>query len=90
MYASRAAHPAAARVSSAVLTIPDPVSMSASPAPVRSPCIQVCRMDPQSNVCRGCLRTLDEIAGWSGYSDDEKREVLALVRERRTGIPRQA
>lgn len=47
-------------------------------------------MDPQSNVCRGCLRTLDEIAGWSGYSDDEKREVLALVRERRTGIPRKA
>ena len=47
-------------------------------------------MDPQSNVCRGCLRTLDEIAGWSAYSDDEKREVLALVRERRTGIPRKS
>ena len=60
------------------------------PTQIGSPCIQVCRMDPQSNVCRGCLRTLDEIAGWSGYSNDEKREVLALVRERRTGVPRRA
>lgn len=55
---------------------------------VRSPCIQVCRIDPQSSLCRGCLRTLDEIAAWSAATNDEKREVLARVRERRTGVPR--
>lgn len=56
--------------------------------PPVSPCIQVCRIDPQSSLCRGCLRTLDEIAAWSASTNDEKREVLARVRERRTGVPR--
>jgi predicted Fe-S protein YdhL (DUF1289 family) len=56
------------------------------PAPadaVKSPCISVCQMDPRSGLCEGCLRTLDEIAGWISFSDDEKREVLSRLRERR-------
>ncbi len=33
----------------------------ASPsAPVPSPCISVCRIDPASGLREGCLRTLDE------------------------------
>ncbi len=39
---------------------------------VESPCISVCRMDGASNLCEGCLRTLDEIACWGGMSDQEK------------------
>ncbi len=42
---------------------------------VPSPCINVCRMDASSGWCEGCLRTIDEIAGWSLYDDDEKRAV---------------
>lgn len=38
---------------------------------VPSPCINVCRMDPRGR-CEGCLRTIDEIAGWSTMSDAEK------------------
>ncbi len=56
------------------------------PAPadaVKSPCISVCQMDPRNGLCEGCLRTLDEIAGWISFSDDEKREVLSRLRERR-------
>jgi len=55
-----------------------------------SPCIQVCRIDPASGICRGCLRTLDEIAGWSNSTSAEKREVLDRVHERRTGVKRAA
>ena len=55
-----------------------------------SPCIQVCRIDPTSGVCRGCLRTLDEIAGWSDSTSAEKRAVLDRVYERRTGVKRVA
>lgn len=48
------------------------------PVPVPSPCISVCLMDEKSGWCRGCLRTLGEIAGWAAM-DDERR--LAVWRE---------
>jgi predicted Fe-S protein YdhL (DUF1289 family) len=54
----------------------------ASPG-VASPCTSVCTMDPASGFCAGCARTLDEIASWSRYSDDEKRAVLARIASRR-------
>jgi len=49
---------------------------------VASPCINVCRMNPDTGLCDGCLRTLAEIAAWSGMSADEKREVLASLAAR--------
>ena len=54
--------------------------------PVPSPCIDVCRMDARTGWCEGCLRTIDEIAGWSTMSDGDKRAVwsrLALRRAQR-------
>lgn len=50
---------------------------------VASPCINICRMDA-NGLCEGCFRTLDEIACWSIYEDDEKRAVLAQLPERRS------
>lgn len=50
---------------------------------VPSPCINVCQMDAGSGLCRGCFRTLDEIAGWSRAGDDEKIRILAAVDRRR-------
>jgi len=40
-------------------------------------------MNPDTALCEGCLRTLDEIAAWSGMSADEKRAVLAKLPARR-------
>jgi len=58
---------------------------------VPSPCINVCRMDASSGWCEGCLRTIDEIAGWSLYADDEKRAVWDALEARRAElISRQA
>lgn len=51
--------------------------------PIPSPCVNVCQMDPGSGLCLGCLRTLDEIAGWMDYSASEKLEVLERLDERR-------
>ena len=31
----------------------------------KSPCINVCKLDPNSNLCEGCLRTSEEISNWS-------------------------
>jgi len=49
---------------------------------VASPCINVCRMNPDTGLCEGCLRTLAEIAAWSAMSPDEKRAVLAQLPSR--------
>lgn len=50
---------------------------------VPSPCINVCRMSEATGLCEGCLRTLDEIAGWSGYTRAEKLAVRARLDARR-------
>ena len=48
-----------------------------------SPCISVCRMDPESGLCEGCLRNIDEIASWGSLSEDARRKVLAALKTRR-------
>ena len=53
---------------------------------VPSPCIDVCRMDANSGLCEGCLRTLDEIAGWATATDDAKHLILAAIAQRRVRL----
>jgi predicted Fe-S protein YdhL (DUF1289 family) len=52
------------------------------PPPV-SPCVGICLMDPETKTCRGCLRTIDEIAGWYEASTMQKRDILATIAARR-------
>lgn len=54
--------------------------------PVPSPCINVCEMTPETGLCRGCLRTIDEIVAWGGASDADKRAVWAEIRRREAAI----
>ena len=44
---------------------------------MKSPCVKVCQMDPESDRCLGCARTLDEIARWASFSDEERERILA-------------
>nr|WP_224045071.1 DUF1289 domain-containing protein [Paraburkholderia unamae] len=53
-----------------------------APASPPSPCINVCRMHERSGLCEGCLRTIDEIASWSGFDDDAKRAVWDAIEAR--------
>jgi len=55
--------------------------------PVPSPCVSVCRIDPVTGLCAGCARTLNEIAAWSAYSDEEKRIVWSRIEARRRCAP---
>ncbi len=57
-------------------------------AGVASPCISVCAMDEATGLCAGCFRTLDEIAGWIAFSEDEKRAVVAALPARRAAVRR--
>jgi predicted Fe-S protein YdhL (DUF1289 family) len=49
---------------------------------VKSPCVEICQLDMSSDICLGCFRTMDEIAGWVDMTDAEKRDVLSLIEER--------
>ena len=53
---------------------------------VPSPCISVCRMVPETGLCAGCLRKLEEIAGWSRMDDAGKRVVWQRIAQR-AGLP---
>jgi predicted Fe-S protein YdhL (DUF1289 family) len=59
--------------------------LAAPPTPP-SPCISLCKMDPETGLCQGCLRTLDEIVQWSQADDDVKRAVWVAIRRREQQI----
>lgn len=54
-----------------------------APRGVASPCIGICRMDADTALCEGCLRTLDEIAAWGGLDDAGRQAVWLRIGERR-------
>jgi uncharacterized protein len=56
------------------------------PARVASPCTDVCRIDPASGWCEGCLRTIDEIAAWGSLDDAGRRRIWQRLAERRRVI----
>jgi predicted Fe-S protein YdhL (DUF1289 family) len=49
---------------------------------VESPCVKTCLIHPQARLCIGCLRTMDEIAGWTRMSDEERRTIMAALPSR--------
>jgi len=44
---------------------------------IQSPCVKVCVIHPDAKLCIGCLRTTDEISGWSRMTDDARATVMA-------------
>jgi predicted Fe-S protein YdhL (DUF1289 family) len=43
-------------------------------------------MSPQTGWCEGCLRTIDEIACWSGATREEKLAVLGKLAARKQSV----
>jgi predicted Fe-S protein YdhL (DUF1289 family) len=60
-----------------------PPSARAADADVPSPCVSVCVMDPDSGYCRGCYRSLDEIAAWITLDGEARLAVWDAIAERR-------
>jgi uncharacterized protein len=74
------------------VTKPDPSDKIWQRAEIESPCIKVCVIHPESRVCVGCHRTIDEIGAWSRMTPDARSAVMAelpgrasLLRQRRGG-----
>ena len=49
----------------------------------KDPCIKICKIDRDTHLCRGCLRTREEIRGWKGLSREERTHVLEAIEVRR-------
>ena len=45
-----------------------------------SPCIDICQMDSESGLCVGCGRTIEEIANWSSYTNEKKKNILKQLK----------
>ncbi len=48
----------------------------AQPA-IESPCVNICVIHPESRLCTGCLRSIDEITAWGTMTPDARRLVMA-------------
>lgn len=44
---------------------------------IDSPCVKICTIHPESRLCIGCHRTLDEIASWSRLTADQRLAIMA-------------
>tara|TARA_R110000850_G_scaffold21627_3_gene63515 strand:- start:10 stop:246 length:237 start_codon:yes stop_codon:yes gene_type:complete len=44
---------------------------------IESPCIKICVIHPESRLCTGCLRSIDEIGAWSRMTPEVRRAVMA-------------
>jgi uncharacterized protein len=49
---------------------------------IETPCIAVCMMDPRTNLCFGCGRTLPEIARWHRMESAERLALMAQLQTR--------
>ena len=56
--------------------------MSDTPALV-TPCVGVCEINTETGYCKGCLRTMEEIAIWRTAGSDLQLEILGRLKERR-------
>jgi|GEM_PF-383706 len=52
--------------------------------PAISPCNNECALDSR-DICTGCFRTIQEIAGWAQRTESEQRMILENCAERIEG-----
>ena len=50
-----------------------------------SPCVKVCVVNPETGLCLGCRRSIDEISRWPRMTAEERRTVLASLSAREAG-----
>ena len=44
-----------------------------SPGPVPSPCVSICTLARDTDLCSACGRSLEELIAWSTTSEADKR-----------------
>lgn len=49
---------------------------------IESPCVNICVIHPETRLCTGCARSIDEIGAWSQMSVEARRLVMAELPNR--------
>jgi len=57
-------------------------------AEIESPCVKLCVVHPEARICVGCYRSIDEIAGWSRLTPDQRRAIMAELPARGSTLTR--
>ncbi|SMR72899.1 hypothetical protein SAMN04488030_1644 [Aliiroseovarius halocynthiae] len=53
---------------------------------IASPCIKICVVHPEARICTGCYRTIEEIGGWSGMTNDERARIMDELPSRKSNL----
>ena len=51
---------------------------------VDSPCIQICIVHPETRLCTGCNRSIDEISKWSKMTPETRQSIMAELPTRQS------
>jgi predicted Fe-S protein YdhL (DUF1289 family) len=57
---------------------------------IETPCTRICTVDPASGLCLGCGRSLAEIAGWIGFTPDERTRIMTELPQRLAALKSRA
>jgi len=57
---------------------------------VDSPCVKICIIHPETRLCLGCRRSIDEISRWSRMTAEERRAITAALPDRNPGPNRRS
>ncbi|WP_434287293.1 DUF1289 domain-containing protein [Celeribacter sp. SCSIO 80788] len=49
---------------------------------IESPCTKICQIHPETRLCLGCARSIDEIGRWSSMAAEERRAIMAELPNR--------
>ncbi len=49
---------------------------------IESPCVRICVVHPETRLCTGCARSIDEIGRWSRMSAEERSVIMAELPQR--------
>ncbi|GAB4383761.1 DUF1289 domain-containing protein [Albidovulum sp.] len=55
---------------------------------IDSPCVKICTIHPTERICIGCLRSVEEIAGWGRMTPEERRAIMAELPQRAPRLSR--
>ena len=50
---------------------------------IESPCVRICVVHPETRLCTGCARSLEEIGNWSRMSPEDRRSVIDALPDRK-------
>lgn len=59
------------------MTLPETSDEIWQRAEIDSPCVKLCVIQPESRICVGCHRSIDEIACWSRMTPEARRAIMA-------------